>query len=59
MDEPAKADAAATAVASAPDDLATREAAYETFVWDNLRRNYIGNSAKRHYRHYRCNGNSN
>jgi MFS family permease len=43
MDEPAKADAAATAVASAPDDLATREAAYETFVWDNLRRNYIGN----------------
>jgi MFS family permease len=43
MDEPAKADAAATAVASAFDDLATREAAYETFVWDNLRRNYIGN----------------
>jgi len=43
MDEPAKADAAATAVSSAPDDLATREAAYETFVWDNLRRNYIGN----------------
>lgn len=43
MDEPAKADATDPAVASAPDDLATREAAYETFVWDNLRRNYIGN----------------
>lgn len=43
MDEPAKAGAADPAVASAPDDLATREAAYETFVWDNLRRNYIGN----------------
>ena len=43
MDEPAKPDAAATAVSSAPDDLATREAANETFVWDNLRRNYIGN----------------
>lgn len=43
MDEPAKADAADPAVASAPDDLATREAAYETFIWDNLRRNYIGN----------------
>lgn len=26
-----------------PDDLAAREAAYERFVWDNLRRNYIGN----------------
>ena len=25
------------------DDLAAREAAYERFVWDNLRRNYIGN----------------
>ena len=25
------------------DDLATREAAYEKFVWDNLRRNYLGN----------------
>ena len=24
-------------------DLATREAAYEKFVWDNLRRNYLGN----------------
>lgn len=24
-------------------DLAEREAAYEKFVWDNLRRNYIGN----------------
>lgn len=43
MDEPAKGDAADTAAASAPDDLATREAAYETFVWDNLRRNYVGN----------------
>ena len=28
----------------APDaDLAEREAAYETFIWDNLKRNYIGN----------------
>jgi MFS family permease len=43
MDEPARADAADPAVASASDDLATREAAYETFIWDNLRRNYIGN----------------
>jgi hypothetical protein len=25
------------------EDMAVREAAYETFVWDNLRRNYIGN----------------
>lgn len=25
------------------DDLPAREAAYETFVWDNLRRNYLGN----------------
>jgi len=24
-------------------DLATREAQYETFVWDNLKRNYLGN----------------
>ncbi len=43
MDEPARADAADPAVASAPDDLATREAAYERFIWDNLRRNYVGN----------------
>lgn len=28
---------------SAVDDLAEREAAYETFVWDNLKRNYVGN----------------
>ena len=27
----------------AEDDLATREAAYEKFVWDNLKRNYLGN----------------
>src|SRR5207253_1358174 len=25
------------------DDRATREAAYEKFVWDNLKRNYLGN----------------
>lgn len=25
------------------DDLAAREAAYETFIWDNLKRNYLGN----------------
>ncbi|MBX3483785.1 MFS transporter [Phenylobacterium sp.] len=25
------------------DDLAVREAAYEKFVWDNLKRNYLGN----------------
>ena len=24
-------------------DLATREAEYEKFVWDNLKRNYLGN----------------
>lgn len=29
--------------AAAGDDLAAREAAYEKFVWDNLRRNYLGN----------------
>ena len=28
---------------AADDDLAVREAAYEKFVWDNLKRNYIGN----------------
>ncbi|MDB5444696.1 MAG: permease of the major facilitator superfamily [Phenylobacterium sp.] len=27
----------------AGDDLAAREAAYEQFVWDNLKRNYLGN----------------
>ena len=27
----------------ASDDLAEREAAYEKFVWDNLKRNYLGN----------------
>lgn len=27
----------------AQDDLAEREAAYEKFIWDNLRRNYLGN----------------
>lgn len=27
----------------AADDLAAREAAYEKFVWDNLKRNYLGN----------------
>ncbi|MEO8115543.1 MAG: MFS transporter [Phenylobacterium sp.] len=29
--------------ASEPGDLAARETAYEKFVWDNLRRNYLGN----------------
>ena len=29
--------------ASAPSDPAAREAAFESFVWDNLRRNYVGN----------------
>lgn len=29
--------------ASEETDLAAREAAYEAFVWDNLRRNYLGN----------------
>lgn len=28
---------------AADEDLAVREAAYEKFVWDNLKRNYIGN----------------
>ena len=28
---------------SAPDDTAAREAAFESFIWDNLRRNYVGN----------------
>jgi len=30
-------------LAGAGDDLAEREAAYEKFVWDNLKRNYLGN----------------
>lgn len=29
--------------AAPDDDLAEREAAYEKFVWDNLKRNYLGN----------------
>ena len=32
-----------TAQVAADDDLALREAAYEKFVWDNLKRNYLGN----------------
>ncbi len=40
MSESERAEAAE---ASAPDDPAAREAAFESFVWDNLRRNYIGN----------------
>src|SRR3990167_5429430 len=43
MDEPAKAEVTADAVAPGPGALAAREAAYEAFVWDNLRRNYVGN----------------
>jgi MFS family permease len=31
------------ALVAADDDLAAREAAYEKFVWDNLKRNYLGN----------------
>lgn len=31
------------ALTAADDDLAVREAAYEKFVWDNLKRNYLGN----------------
>jgi MFS family permease len=36
-------DAALTAAADPDGDLAAREAAYEKFVWDNLKRNYLGN----------------
>lgn len=36
-------DATAQTADAAPEDLATREAAYEKFVWDNLKRNYLGN----------------
>jgi hypothetical protein len=32
-----------TAAAAGEPDLAVREAQYEKFVWDNLRRNYLGN----------------
>ena len=32
-----------TAKVAGEPDLAEREAAYEKFVWDNLRRNYLGN----------------
>lgn len=45
MDSKPDAEAAPSAQ-SAEDDLAAREAAYEKFVWDNLRRNYAG-----HYLH--------
>lgn len=37
------APSAPAAQEQAGDDLAAREAAYEKFVWDNLRRNYLGN----------------
>jgi MFS family permease len=33
----------ATAADAETGDLAVREAAYEKFVWDNLKRNYLGN----------------
>ena len=33
----------ANAAGAGEPDLASREAAYEKFVWDNLRRNYLGN----------------
>lgn len=36
-------DKALIAAQAGGDDLAAREAAYEKFVWDNLRRNYLGN----------------
>jgi MFS family permease len=36
-------DSDAPSGAAQADDLAEREAAYEKFVWDNLRRNYLGN----------------
>lgn len=36
-------DAALVAARDGEDDLAAREAAYEKFVWDNLKRNYLGN----------------
>lgn len=36
-------DAAIVAAQEGGDDLAAREAAYEKFVWDNLKRNYLGN----------------
>jgi MFS family permease len=39
----AKLDIDETPEHAEPDDLAAREAAYEKFVWDNLRRNYLGN----------------
>jgi MFS family permease len=39
-DTPAQPDPAAPADG---DDLAARETAYEAFVWDNLKRNYLGN----------------
>ena len=42
----AKVDAPDVAPASGDDDLPAREAAYEKFVWDNLKRNYAG-----HYLH--------
>jgi len=36
-------DAKAAVTDAVPEDLAAREAAYEKFVWDNLKRNYLGN----------------
>ncbi|MBU1374723.1 MAG: MFS transporter [Alphaproteobacteria bacterium] len=41
MDE--SEDGTLVAAQDAGDDLAEREAAYEKFVWDNLKRNYLGN----------------
>mgnify|MGYP000105995935 CR=1 FL=1 len=41
--EPETPDAAIEAVADDAAGLAEREAAYEKFVWDNLKRNYLGN----------------
>ena len=37
------AEIAPTAEVADETDLATREAEYEKFVWDNLKRNYLGN----------------
>ena len=42
-DDPVAAALEPEAPAAVSEDMAVREAAFQTFIWDNLRRNYIGN----------------
>lgn len=42
-DDPVAAALESEVPAAVSEDMAVREAAFQTFIWDNLRRNYIGN----------------